>query len=100
MSITSLISTSVKTGFKKQKFMYTQSSKDKNTVTTVTKYSNVFFLNVLLLVTNKDLEEVGTKTASPTRACSRNEISDTKEQTPGTSMLNRRKRRQEEEHGD
>lgn len=47
-----------------------------------------------------DLEEVGTKTDSPTRACSRNEISDTKEQTQGTSMLNCRKRRQEEGQGD
>lgn len=55
--------------------------------------------HVLPKVTNEDLEEVGTKTASPTRACSRNEIGDTKEQTPGTSMLNCRKRRQEEGQG-
>lgn len=47
-----------------------------------------------------DLEEVGTKTNSPTRACSHNEISDTKEQNQGTSMLNCRKRRQEEGQGD
>lgn len=54
--------------------------------------------HVLPKVTDEDdLEEVGTRNASSTRACSRNEIDDTKEQTPGTSMLNRRKRRQEEE---